>query len=62
MFGGGVYRGSISMKAFFANNIVQWVLAALLVLGGVAILVWGPSQKSADAQMRQADAPPDAEC
>lgn len=46
------------MRAFFAKETVQWVVAALLVVGGIAILVYAPPGRAAKAQMRAADVQP----
>jgi len=39
------------VKTSMRKEIFQWVLALLVVLGGLAIWHWGPSMQKANAQI-----------
>ncbi len=49
------------MKKESRKELIQWIVAAVLALGGVAVLVYGPIMR-AHAQEMQTDPVPLTEC
>ncbi len=50
------------MRKESRKELIQWIVAAVLALGGVAVLVYGPSAHCAGAQEMQSDPVPLVEC
>lgn len=50
------------MSWFTSKDVLQWIIAAALVAGGVTILFYSPIGTSANAQMRSSDTPATTEC
>lgn len=50
------------MKQKTQKELIQWGLAIMIIICGMAIFVYGPSQKQAKAQMTGADPSVQGEC
>lgn len=49
------------MTPISTKEFLQWTLAILLTAAGIAVLAYGPSEKSANAQLSQPDSSPHCE-